>query len=200
MTCFWDDMARPKEFDPDTALEAALELFWRRGYEATSMADLVAHLGISRASLYGTFGSKHELYLTALDRYVQTRNPDLIALLDQAGPALPAVRAFVRRYARDVACDTQGRGCFVVNTAVELLPRDKRAARRVESSWEALERALTAALIRAHAHGELAADKDPRALARLLLVVLQGLRVVGKARPSPERLHDAAEQALALLS
>jgi TetR/AcrR family transcriptional repressor of nem operon len=193
-------MARPKEFDPDAALEAALQLFWRRGYEATSMADLVAHLGISRASLYGTFGSKHALYLAALDRYVQTRNPHLIRFLTQSGPALPAVRALVRSYANDAARDRQGRGCLVVNTAVELLPNDRLAAQRVESNWDALEAALTAALIRARAQGELSADRDPRALARLLLVVLQGLRVVGKARRSPERLHDAAEQALALLN
>ncbi len=87
-------MARSKEFDPDVVLGRALELFWQRGYEATSMADLVEHLGIGRASIYATFGSKHDLYLKALERYVRTRDPDLVESLSQPGPALPAVRAW----------------------------------------------------------------------------------------------------------
>ncbi len=192
-------MARTKEFDPDTALQGALELFWRRGYEATSMADLVQHLGIGRASIYATFGSKHELYLKALDRYLQLRNPNPIELLSQPGPALPAVRALVQQYAEESACDEQRRGCLVVNAAVERLPGDSAVARRVESSWDTLEVALASALTRARAQGELADDCDPRALARFLLVVLQGLRVLGKGHPDPERLRDAAAQALTAL-
>jgi TetR/AcrR family transcriptional repressor of nem operon len=192
-------MARTKEFDPDAALQGALELFWRRGYEATSMADLVQHLGIGRASIYATFGSKHELYLKALDRYLQLRNPNPIELLSQPGPALPAVRALVQQYAEESACDEQRRGCLVVNAAVERLPGDSAVARRVESSWDTLEVALASALTRARAQGELADDCDPRALARFLLVVLQGLRVLGKGHPDPERLRDAAAQALTAL-
>ena len=193
-------MARTKEFDPDAALDAALELFWRRGYEATSMADLVEHLGIGRASLYATFGSKHELYLKALDRYLETRRPDPVELLSQPGPVLPAVRALVRSYADEAARDEQRRGCMVVNAAMERLPHDRMVARRVQASWDTLEVALTAALTRARAQGELPAGKDPRALARFLLAVLQGLRVLGKGDPDPGRLKDAAEQALAALT
>jgi TetR/AcrR family transcriptional repressor of nem operon len=192
-------MARTKEFDPDAVLQAALELFWRRGYEATSMADIVQHLGIGRASIYATFGNKHELYLKALDRYLQLRDPNPIELLSQPGPALPAVRALVQQYAEESACDQQRRGCLVVNAAVERLPGDPAVARRVESSWDTLEVALTSALTRARAQGELADDCDPRALARFLLVVLQGLRVLGKGHPDPERLRDAAAQALTAL-
>ncbi|MER5990629.1 MULTISPECIES: TetR/AcrR family transcriptional regulator [Streptomyces] len=193
-------MARTKEFDPDAALQSALELFWRRGYEATSMSDLVEHLGIGRASLYATFGSKHELYLKAMDRYTGTRDPLLLAELSQPGPALPAVRAVVRRFAAEAA-SSEGRlnGCFVTNTAAELAPHDPAAARRVESSWGHLETLLHSALLRARAQGELPGDRDPRALARMLLVLLQGVRVVGKASDDPARVRDAAEQALALL-
>ena len=192
-------MARTKEFDPDAALRGALELFWERGYEATSMADLVAHLGIARASIYATFGGKRELYLKALDRYGELAHPYLLTDLSQPGQALPAVRAIVTRYALEAAQDDKRRGCFVVNTAVELAPHDPAAARRVQASWDYLETALTSALIRARAQGELAESKDPRALARCLLVFLQGLRVMGKAATEPERLRDAAAQVLALL-
>ncbi|MDI3406312.1 TetR/AcrR family transcriptional regulator [Streptomyces cavernicola] len=193
-------MARTKEFDPDAALDAALELFWRRGYEATSMADLVAQLGIGRASLYATFGSKRELYLKAMDRYAQSRDPRLLADLSQPGPVLPAVRALVRRFAAEAA-DDQLRlaGCLVTNTAAELAPHDPAAARRVEVSWDRVETPLHAALVRAQAQGELPEGRDPLALARMLLVLLQGLRVVGKASQDPARVRDAAEQALLLL-
>ncbi|MFF1353254.1 TetR/AcrR family transcriptional regulator [Streptomyces sp. NPDC058297] len=193
-------MARTKEFDPDAALQSALELFWRRGYEATSMADLVGHLGIGRASIYATFGNKHELYLKAMDRYTESADAAILADLSAGGPALPAVRALVRRFAAEATTEERRlTGCFVTNTAAELAPHDTAAARRVERSWEHIEMLLHASLTRARAQGELPAGRDPRALARLLLVLMQGMRVAGKASPDPARVRDAAEQALGLL-
>ncbi|RKR86928.1 TetR family transcriptional regulator [Micromonospora pisi] len=192
-------MARTKEFDPDTALRAALELFWERGYEATSMADLVAHLGVARASIYATFGSKRELYLRALDHYGEIVDPLLLRELAQPGPVLPSVRALVRRFAAEAAGPGGARGCFVVNTAVELAPHDQSAQQRVAASWDHLEAVLASALIRAQAQGELVPDRDPRALSRLLLVLMQGIRVVGKVPGGARRLPDAVTQALALL-
>ncbi|ACZ40777.1 TetR/AcrR family transcriptional regulator [Sphaerobacter thermophilus] len=192
-------MARTKEFDPDAALQAAMELFWAKGYEATSVADLVEHLGIGRGSLYATFGDKHQLYLAALRRYQETQ-PPVVELLSQPGPVLPAVRALVERYAEEAACDTERRGCMLVNAVTERLPADRQVARVVEAGWDTLETALTAALIRARAQGELSPDKDPRALARFLLVVLQGIRVVGKGEASASRVRDAAAQAFAILT
>ncbi|MGW4344542.1 TetR/AcrR family transcriptional regulator [Streptomyces sp. NPDC004690] len=193
-------MARTKEFDPDAALQAALELFWRRGYEATSMAGLVEHLGIGRASLYATFGNKHELYLKALDRYERVGMARIVRELSQPGPALPAVRAVVRRYAAEAThAELRLNGCMVTNTAAELAPHDPAAARYVERNWDHLETLLHSALVRAQAQGELPAGRDPLALARTLLVLLQGVRVVGKATADPVRVRDAVEQALALL-
>ncbi|MEU2654121.1 TetR family transcriptional regulator [Streptomyces sp. NPDC007325] len=193
-------MARTKEFDPEAALQAALDLFWARGYEATSMADLVEHLGIGRASIYATFGNKHELYLKALDRYLESRDPGLVEELSAPGPALPAVRTLVRRFAAEATAEgLRLTGCFVTNSATELAPRDPVVARRVELSWEQIETLLHSALTRARAQGELPEDRDPRALARMLLVLLQGIRVVGKASTDPARVRDAAEQALRLL-
>ncbi|MFD0684892.1 TetR/AcrR family transcriptional regulator [Actinomadura fibrosa] len=192
-------MARTKEFDPDAALQDALELFWERGYEATSMADLVTRLGVARASIYGTFGGKRDLYLKALDRYLRTTDSVIMESLSQPGPVLPAVRALVERFAAESARDRPRLGCMVVNTAVELGPRDAEAARLVEASWSFLEAALTSALTRARAQRELPADRDPRMLARFLLVLFQGMRVLGRAPADDGRLQDAAHQALALL-
>ncbi|MFE6891765.1 TetR/AcrR family transcriptional regulator [Streptomyces sp. NPDC057694] len=193
-------MARTKEFDPDVALQAAVELFHARGYEATSMADLVERLGIGRASLYATFGSKHELYLKAMDRYAESTGAVTVAELSGDSPPLAAVRALVRRFAAEAASGEQRLlGCLVTNTAAELGPHDDQAARRVERSWEEIETLLHSALVRARARGELPEDRDPRALARMLLVLLQGIRVTGKVSQDPARVRDAAEQALTLL-
>jgi TetR/AcrR family transcriptional regulator, transcriptional repressor for nem operon len=192
-------MARTKEFDPDAALQRALELFWERGYEATSMSDLVEHLGIGRASLYATFGSKHDLYVRALARYNEAQDPNPVELLSQPGPALPAVRSLIERYADEATRDGRQRGCMVVNAATELVPGDEQVARFVESSWTSLESALTSALIRARAQGEHSPEADPRTLARFVLVLLQGMRVIGKSSATPDRVRDAAAQALSLL-
>lgn len=191
-------MARTKEFDPDEALRRALELFWERGYEATSMADLVEHLGVARASIYATFGGKHELYLKAFERYLETTDPAIAEALSQPGPVLPAVKALIGAYADESSRDRPRHGCFVVNTAVELAARDPDAARLVEASWNFLEASLTSALTRARAQGELSADRDPRALARFLVVFFQGIRVLGRAPADDNRLRDATRQAVAL--
>jgi AcrR family transcriptional regulator len=193
-------MARTKEFDPDAALRRALDLFWERGYEATSMADLVEHLGIARASVYATFGGKHELFLRALERYLETTDPKIAEALSEPGPVLPAVRALIDRYAEEAGRERPRLGCLVVNTAVELAARDAEAARLVEASWNFLEASLTSALTRARAQGELPADADPRALARLLLVIFQGMRVLGRAPAEEARIRDAARQAQALFT
>ncbi|MDV3222245.1 TetR/AcrR family transcriptional regulator [Intrasporangium sp.] len=192
-------MARTKEFDPDRVLQRAMELFWERGYEATSMADLVTHLGIGRASLYSTFGSKHDLYLAALRRYLRHSEAGFVSALAQPGPALPALRAFVQSWVTEALTDPQHRGCFVVNAAVELSGRDSEVARQVEASWSVVETAVLSSLLRAQAQGELAADKDPHEIAHFLLVVMQGVRVIARAAPEAARLEATARLALAAL-
>ncbi|WP_324191242.1 TetR/AcrR family transcriptional regulator [Nocardia cyriacigeorgica] len=192
-------VGRTKEFDPDVALRAAMELFWRRGYEATSMQDLVDHLGLGRGSIYGTFGGKRELFLRAVERYVEDTRLGLLDQVSVPGSSLAAVKALVRWYANTSLDDDQRKGCFMTNTAVEL-PGDGDVARLVITGLEGMETVLTAALMRAHNAGELGADRDPVALARFLVTFLQGIRVVGKTAVRERFLDDAVEQALAVLA
>jgi len=191
-------MARTKEFDPDAALRSALDLFWRKGYEATSIQDLVDHLGIGRASIYATFGTKHELYLRALDRYCEEMAGRNMYVLSPSGPALPVVRELIRSFADNALADPDRKGCFVTNTAAECLPHDALAARRVDIGLNGLESAIAGALTKARDQGELSAGKDPLALARFLVTLIQGIRVIAK-RPDRQRLRDAVDQALSLL-
>ncbi|MER7080518.1 transcriptional regulator, TetR family [Saccharopolyspora kobensis] len=191
-------MARTKEFDPEVALQRALELFWERGYEATSTAELVAHLGVARASIYATFGDKRRLYLKALERYLRITDESVVGVLS-AGPALAGVHRLIDRYAEKAAADAERVGCMVVNAAVESSSRDAEVHRLVESSWSFLEASLTSALARARAEGDLPADREPRALARMLLVFFQGIQVMGRAPADADRIRDAAAQMRALL-
>ncbi|RAG81206.1 TetR family transcriptional regulator [Streptacidiphilus pinicola] len=193
-------MARTKDFDPDAVLDRAVELFWRHGYEATSMADLVAHLGVARASIYATFGGKQEFFAKALQRYLDTTDPHVMTALSQPGPVLPAVRALIDTYVGADADNDRPRGCMVVNSAVELADRDAGVARLVEASWAHLETTLTSALLRARTQGELRPDAEPRALARFLLVFLQGVRVLERTPDAAARLRDAARVAASALA
>ncbi|MFF2083495.1 TetR/AcrR family transcriptional regulator [Nocardia sp. NPDC058176] len=190
-------MGRVKEFDPDVALRAAMDLFWRQGYEATSMQDLVDHLGLGRGSIYATFGGKHDLFLRAFERYVDDARAGLLDQLSAPGSSLDAVKSLVRWYAQTASDDEQRKGCFMTNTAVEV-PEDRDAGRLVTSSLEDMETVLTAALMRARSEGELPADRDPVALARFLVTVLQGIRVVGKTSIRRRFLDDTVAQALSV--
>lgn len=186
-----------KEFDPDVVLRRALDLFWRRGYEATSMADLVEHLGIGRASIYATYGSKHDLYLKALEHYGRTTGLASVEALSQPGPVLPAIRGLLLAFADSPADGPKG--CMLTNAAIELMGVDDAVREQVERGLGGLELTLTSALMRARAQGEIAADRDPVALGRFLLVFMQGLRVLGRGEPDPDRVRDAVDQALGAL-
>ncbi|MFD5092836.1 TetR/AcrR family transcriptional regulator [Amycolatopsis thailandensis] len=192
-------MSRVKEFDVDVACEAALELFWRKGYEATSVSDLVAELGIGKASLYATFGTKRELYLTVLNRYIARGDKRFIEDFAEPGPALAGVRRLIDRYLAEILDESGRKGCFVVNAAMEMMSKDPDVARLVERNWDALEMALRMALSRAKAQGELDDAVDPEALARFLLTVLQGMRVLSKGPDPAARAKATAKQAIAVV-
>lgn len=191
-------MPRHKEFDRTEVLDRALELFWHRGYEGTSMQDLVDAMGIHRGSLYGTFGDKHTLFLAALRRYDEVWICRFVEPLSTPGPVRPAVRRVLEQASRE-ATDGVRRGCLATNSAVELAPHDPEMARRVKEMLFRVEDALQAALERGRGAGELPASVNPPAVARFLLGVLQGLRVLSRMGAEPETLRDTVEVSMEAL-
>lgn len=194
-------MARPKEFDPQTALVAAMELFRRQGYEATSVQDLVDALGINRSSMYAAYGSKHDLYLKALDLYCAVeadRAQQSLAESDGA-PALPVLRAFLLSYVEAALADPVRGGCMVTHGVLERLPGDAKAAERLGGALGSLEEAFAYLLLRARVAGELDPSVDVRATARFLVTLTQGLRVMERAA-GLEYLTQVVDQALGGLS
>jgi TetR/AcrR family transcriptional regulator, transcriptional repressor for nem operon len=192
-------MARPRSFEREAALEQAMRLFWARGYAGVSIQDVVEATGLSRASLYAAFGDKRALFREAVEHYVARVSAGRLARLDAPGSA----KAAIRRYFDDLAAFTLGEGrklgCLLTNTAVELAPHDAAIEARLKASFAKVEAAFARTIRRGQAQGEIAAQKDPRALARFLVNAVQGLRVFGRARPSRAALHDIVSATLAAL-
>ena len=192
-------MARKKEFDQDQALEQAMQVFWLKGYEATSIQDLVQQMGINRGSLYDTFGDKRSLFLSAIAFYDAEIVSAILQGLEQPGSAKQAIHDYLHAFVHRAHSDPQGRGCLITNAAVELSPHDSEVKARVVANLSRIESALCRTLRRAQQQGEISEDKDPKVLARFLLNTLQGLRVITKVDPDPERLQDIVTTTLAIL-
>jgi TetR/AcrR family transcriptional repressor of nem operon len=192
-------VARPKEFDVDEALEQAMHLFWERGYEATAMSDLVAHLGVSRQSLYDTFGDKHEIYLAALRRRRETMGGPLRTLHSSDEP----VRALLKKFFADVIDQNLAgecaRGCLLVNAAVELSNADPEVRKIVCDNAQSVVDAFLKLLRRARERGEIGEHHDPVALARFFASVVAGLNVTAKTTRDRKTLEDVARTAIAVL-
>lgn len=191
-------MPRPREFDRDEVLDRALELFWTRGYEATSLQDLVNCTGLHRGSIYNAFGDKLTLFLAALDRYERLRVARIAERLRQPGSVREAVRQILEQVVRDSACPSR-RGCFTTNTAVELAPHNPQVSAQIAAALGGVETAFCEALLRARESGEVQPRHEPAALARFLTSTLQGLRVMARTGATPAALQDVAEVALAAL-
>ena len=193
-------MPRPREFNADAALNRALDVFWSKGYEATSVDDLCAITGLSRSSLYSTFGSKRDLLLRSVDRYVERRTPDIAAILAQPMPVREALATLARQFIEQIVSGPGRRGCFLGNCAAELPRGDRAALARVRQGLAQTEATFRAALMRAVACGELPSDVDIRALARFLTAGFQGLRLIGKVNPGRAALEDVARTMLQCLN
>jgi len=193
-------MPRPKEFNPDDAIEKAMQVFWHKGYEATSMEDLLSAMDLNRGSLYDTFGDKRQLFLKVMDRYCTTFASSKFSLLDQPGPALPTLRQFINGMIEGGLADPQRRGCLIANTVMELSPHEKEIAGMVSQALKMVEDTFFNVLARAKQQGELKNDKDPRALARFLTTMMQGTIVMIKAGASADVVKQTVETALSILA
>jgi TetR/AcrR family transcriptional regulator, transcriptional repressor for nem operon len=189
-------MGRPKAFDRDEVLDRAMELFWQRGYEATSIGDLVDHLGVGRQSLYDTFGDKYALYLEALDHYRDHHGVPggLDALL--AGPVRRAVRDMLAFVIERIMI---GKSCMLVAAATERCPSDSEVQTRFGSLFTHFEQALLKRLERARDDGEIGRHHDPAALARYFVNAAHGLQVTGKALRDRAALEQIADVTVSIL-
>lgn len=192
-------VGRSKKFDPDVAVERAVDAFRTRGYAETSPQDLADHMEIGKGSLYHTFGSKHELFLKSLERYADTSLIDLKVVLEGPEPIRDRLHRFLMSVVDADLADPDRCGCLIVNSVAELHDNTDPAARLLGKSLENSESVIRTALVAAQAAGEIAPDRDPAALAGLVQASMTGLRLLVKTTDDRARLAaivDATVQAL----
>lgn len=192
-------MARPREFDETVALEAAIACFWRRGYEATSVRDLADNMGLSAPSLYNAYGDKYALFVQALEHYLDRSMRERIERLENSLPPKQAIREFIGEIIDHSVSDRERRGCFLVNSALEVAPHDKKLGRLIADRLAELEAFFERSIRKAQAEGTVPRKPVAKDLSRLLLGVVIGIRVLARVRPERASLESLARPVLALL-
>jgi TetR/AcrR family transcriptional repressor of nem operon len=178
-------MARPREFDEQSVLDAATQHFWMNGYEATSMRDLAQGTGITSPSLYNAFGDKRAIYRLVLDRYVTSALVDCADIFGGEDPPLRALERYFDAIVSQALDDALHKGCFVVNTALEVAPHDAEFRAVVTGVFDRIETYLRDCISAGQSDGTILTKQPAADLARLFLGALLGIRVL--ARTSPDR-------------
>ncbi|KAF6574483.1 TetR/AcrR family transcriptional regulator [Paenibacillus polymyxa] len=192
-------MVRPREFDEDQALDAAMRIFWEKGFEATSLSDLTSTMGIQRPSIYAAFGDKKQLFEAALRKYTQSHAAYVRSRLQSNSSVKEAFYNFFGGVVAEEYEDGPNRGCFCINTMVELAPHDEKFEILTREHQMYLSAVFQETLERGIQSGELEATMDARALAHMLVSLLIGITVMMKSRPERSFVDHAVATALMLL-
>jgi TetR/AcrR family transcriptional repressor of nem operon len=192
-------MARPREFDEKAVLDAAVRCFWTRGYEATSVRDLARGMGITGASLYNAFGDKRSLFRKALAHYVSQSFDDRVRRFEGRLSPLDAIKAFFAEIVERSLNDEDRKGCMLVNSALDVAPHDPEFQQIVAGVLVRIEAFFGRCVRAGQGTGEISSAQSADDLARLLLGVLLGIRVLARTRPEPALLEGLVRPVLALL-
>lgn len=192
-------MARTKDFDEEEVLDKAMNLFWDKGYNGTSMQDLVDGLGISRSSLYDTFGDKHSLFIRALENYRQNAGKQMSELIANSPSAKAAVRTMLDNNVNELVKDKQHKGCFLVNASVEMASHDPEVSAMLCQNDSQVEGYFYEAIRKGQESGEISEQKDARALARFILNAIKGIRVTAKSVSDRKMFEDIIDLAMSVL-
>jgi TetR/AcrR family transcriptional repressor of nem operon len=188
-------MPRPKAFQPDAALDRAMDLFWRKGFEGASLAEILKAMGIGRQSLYNSFGNKRSLFLKVLDRYAEMKSMQCL-LLEKQGAGLEDVRLYFERLVGSMEAQPEYGACLMTVAAVELGLQDWAVKERVEAHDTQLKRALKHALEEASKTHSWDADEQ----ASKLVALSKGLGVLARSGLDADRLRSMVGAEIQLLS
>ncbi|WP_282937261.1 TetR/AcrR family transcriptional regulator [Paenibacillus sp. RC67] len=192
-------MVRLRAFDEEKALNAAMELFWEKGYEATSLSDLTSRMGIQRPSIYSAFGDKKELFEAALRKYNQFHSSLVRSRLQNVSSVKEAFRSFFEGIVAEVYEEGPNRGCFCLNVMVELAPHDAKFEVLTREHQMYLSVLFQETLERGIRSGELANDLNAKNLAQTLLIATIGLTVLMKSRPERSFVENSVATILTLI-
>ena len=192
-------MPRPREFNQNDVLDSALQVFWRRGYDGTTIRDLVSATGLQSGSLYGAFDSKRGLFQYSLARYENRIDHHIELLLSSELSPLNAIRGFFEKLVSECNQDHDRKGCLVINTLLQVPASDVEISKQVIGIISKLEKAFLSLLNEAKHAGELNETSDPEAIASLLLAGIFGLRVYNKMQPDLLKLQQVISTLLKVL-
>jgi len=191
-------MARPREFDEAVVMDAAVQCFWARGYESTSIKDLMERTGLTAASLYNAYGDKRAMFRAALDRYIENSIRARIRSCE-ALPPRDAIKSFFDDILRRSLNDRERKGCLVVNSALEMAPHDVEFRETIAGALKRIETFFLACVERGQTDGTITSSQSAVGLAQHLLSVLMGVRVLARVRPERALLDGAIRTALTCL-
>ena len=192
-------MPRRKEFDREEVLNKAMMVFRDKGYEATSMQDLVTHMGINRFSLYETFKSKHELFMQALQAYYENVAVPFFSKLKDSNQGLQVIETTLMELLSQIRSGQSSNGCLLCNTIAELgAKKDKRTTAILDKYLKRVESNFHAALLRAKALGEISVDADARKYAKVLVGYSTGLLSLAKVL-SEKEMRESVKATVAAL-
>ena len=192
-------MVRPREFQEDKALEKAMLLFWEKGYEATSLSDLTTSMGIQKPSIYAAFGDKKDLFEAALRKYIHEHATFIRRHLQSGSSVKEAIHTLFQEIVAQAYQDDRKRGCFCINTMVELAPHEPRFEVLTREHQLYLTVIFQETIERGKKAGELQAHINAKALANTLVVSLIGLTVMMKSRPDRTFVDQSVETVMQLL-
>ncbi len=191
-------MARTQEFNREETLTKAMQVFWQKGYKATSMKDLINEMGIQPGSIYNAFGDKHTLFIEAVKLYGDVITSNAIKTLKEDGSPVRNLKLFFNEFI-ERPMDKQCIGCLVVNSVVELAPHDKEAEKVVKDILKKIESTFFDCLKRAVELGEISSDRNIKALSRYFASSTHGLLITGKANATKEEMKDIVDVILSTL-
>jgi TetR/AcrR family transcriptional regulator, transcriptional repressor for nem operon len=193
-------VGRPLEFDPEMALTTAMEVFWRKGYESSSLQDLLTATGLSKSSFYQAFRSKRALFQLSIRHYRKSLIDGLGAKLTQAGSGMAFIKALFHGVAQETSGPNARRGCLLMNTASEFAQTDPEIAELISASIDSLTDVFELAIKQAQQLGELPSGKDARTLAIYLVSSMSGLKNMTKAGADRETIRRISEVTLSALA
>lgn len=191
-------MARLREFDTEEVLEAVINAFWERGYEATSMADLMAVTGLQKGSIYKAFGDKRSLFLKALQTYLDRVFSLTRQALGHPKPA-QAIAAWIQILSDTALAPEARNGCFAVNSLIELAPHDADVAKMLERQFSRVGDLLESAIAQGQQEGVFRTDLSAQQLRHMLLTIAQGALASGRAAFLKPNLTNLTDSILAIL-
>jgi TetR/AcrR family transcriptional regulator, transcriptional repressor for nem operon len=192
-------MPRNREFDEAMVIETATDLFWKKGYHAVSTQDLIDAFGISKSSMYGAYKDKKNLFMLALENYRNNTSKKMIEALQEEKPFKKTMAAMLNSLIKESLADADNKGCFMVNTAVELAPHDKDVLNIIQENRQNIVSAIAKAISRAIKNKEISAKLDPDDLANYFYNFISGLRVDAKLNTQKPHYKNMAKIALSVL-